>query len=94
MVMVKVLENVGLPEAGLKLQDAPEGRPPVHERVTNWAMPVCRVAVIVFEPELPWATVIPSKSDNEYVEELDIVVVVPFESVSMSISSLYMVKFP
>jgi hypothetical protein len=63
--MVRVLENVGLPDAGLKPQDAPEGTPPVQERVTDWAVPVCRLAVIVFNPELPCVTVIPPEFDNE-----------------------------
>jgi hypothetical protein len=53
VLMVRELEKVGLPEGGLKLQDAPVGRPLVHNRVTDCADPVCKVAVIVFEPEVP-----------------------------------------
>jgi hypothetical protein len=53
VLMVKVLEKVGLPDEGLKVQDAPEGSPLVHERVTFCEVPVCKLAVIVFEPEVP-----------------------------------------
>jgi hypothetical protein len=50
----------------------------------------------VLELELPCATVIPPEFDNEYVNELDAVVdvFVPLESVSMRISSLYMLMAP
>ena len=65
MLMVNLLENVGLPEAGLKAHFAPVGRPLVHERVTDCVVPVFSVAVILFEPELPCATVIPPEFDNE-----------------------------
>ena len=67
VLMVRVLVNVGLPEAGLKAHDAKVGRP-LHEegeRVTDCVVPVSRVAVILFEPELPCATVIPPEFDNE-----------------------------
>jgi hypothetical protein len=63
--MVKALEKVGLPDAGLKLQDAPVGSPAAHERVTDCVEPLVKVAVIVFEPELPCVTVIPPEFDNE-----------------------------
>jgi hypothetical protein len=65
VLIVKVVENVGLPDARLKLQDAAEGRPLVHERVTDCEVPVCKVAVIVFEPDEPRVTVIPLEVDNE-----------------------------
>jgi hypothetical protein len=53
VLIVRVLENVGLLEAGLKPQDAPKGRPLVQDKVTDCVEPDCRVAVIVFELELP-----------------------------------------
>jgi hypothetical protein len=53
VMTVKELEKGGLPEAGLKLHDAPVGSPLVHDKLTDCVEPVCRVVVIVFEPELP-----------------------------------------
>ena len=65
MLTVKVLENVGLPDEGLKLQDTPVGRLPVQDKVTDCVEPLVKVAVTVFEPELPCVTVTPPLFDNE-----------------------------
>jgi hypothetical protein len=67
--MVKVLEKVGLSDEGLKLQEAPEGRPLVHDRVTGCVEPLSKLAVMVFDPELPCVTVIPPLLDNEKSKE-------------------------
>jgi hypothetical protein len=64
-LIVSVLENVGLLDVGLNMQEAPAGRPLVQERITDPAVPDSRVAVIVFEPEVPRVTVIPPEFDNE-----------------------------
>jgi hypothetical protein len=53
VLIVKVLEKVGLPDEGLKLQEAPEGRTLVQDKLTDCVEPLVKVAVIVFEPELP-----------------------------------------
>jgi len=53
VLTVKVLVKVGLPDAGLKLHDAPEGRPLVQDRLTDCDCPPVNVTVIVLEPEPP-----------------------------------------
>ncbi len=63
--MLVAPEVVGVSEAGLKLHEAPEGRPEVHERVTLWLTPTLRVAVIVLEPDAPWVTVMPPELERE-----------------------------
>jgi hypothetical protein len=53
VLTVSVLEKVGVPDSGLKPHEAPEGKPDVQDRLTDAAVPLTKVAVIVFEPELP-----------------------------------------
>jgi len=48
VLIVRVLENVGLPDAGLKPQDAPVGKPLVQDKATDCVEPLFKVAVIVF----------------------------------------------
>ena len=52
-VTVSVLVKLGWPDAGLKVQVAPEGRPPVHERLTLNDVPFVRVATTLLVPEPP-----------------------------------------
>jgi len=54
--IVNVLENVGLPEDGLKLAEAPEGKPEA-ERLTDFAEPLVRVTLTVVVMLLPTITV-------------------------------------
>jgi hypothetical protein len=51
-VSVRVLEKVGLPDMGLKRQEAPDGRPE-QDKPTDCVEPLVRVTVILLEPELP-----------------------------------------
>ena len=53
MLTVKVLVKVGLLEDGLNEQEAPEGKPLVHDRLTDCDCPPVNVTVIVLEPEPP-----------------------------------------
>lgn len=50
---VRTLEKEGLPLAGAKLHEAPEGKPDVQDRLTLWVDPPVSVAVMVLEPESP-----------------------------------------
>jgi len=50
--MVRVDEQVGLQEDGLKLHDAPVGSPE-HEKLTLCALPATRVAVTLVVTLLP-----------------------------------------
>jgi len=54
--MVSVLEQVGLQEPGENVGVAPAGSP-VAARLTACVAPETRVAVIVFEPDALWTTV-------------------------------------
>ncbi len=65
VLIVKLLVKLGMPEAGLKGHEVPEGSPPVQERLTERAGPPSRVTVMVVEPELPWSTVIPPELEIE-----------------------------
>src|SRR5436309_11591897 len=67
-VTVSVLVKLGWPDAGLKEQVAPEGRPLVHERLTLNDVPFVKVANTLFCPDPPcWSIMllelIRSKSD-------------------------------
>jgi len=55
LLIVHVLENVGLPEEGLREAEAPDGRPDA-ESVTVWVDPLVKVTVIVLELEPPCVT--------------------------------------
>jgi len=66
VLIVRVLENDGSPDAGLKEQDAPKGREEeMQDNATDCAIPPVRVAVIVLEPELPGWTLISPEFDSE-----------------------------
>jgi hypothetical protein len=55
-------ELVGVTDGGLKEQETPvgsDGPIVLQERLTGWAKPASRVAVIMLEPEAPWETVTP-----------------------------------
>jgi len=61
-----------LPDDGLKLHDAPLGRPP-QERLTELVLPAERFTETEVEPELPFVTVIPEDTDieEEQLAQLD-----------------------
>ena len=66
VLIVKVLEKVGFSEDGInEEQEAPEGRLPVQDRLTDCVEPLVNVTVTVFEPDEPWVTVIPPELDIE-----------------------------
>jgi hypothetical protein len=48
-----------------KLQLTPAGNGVTHDRVTDWAVPLVNVAVIVFVPELPWTILTGPEFDKE-----------------------------
>ena len=54
--IVTVLEQLGLQGLLLKLALAPDGRPDAL-KVTDCELPASKVRIIVFDPELPWLTV-------------------------------------
>ena len=53
VVIVSPLVKVGEPERGRKEHEAPEGSPPMHERLTEVDGPPSRVTTIVAAPEPP-----------------------------------------
>jgi hypothetical protein len=65
VLTVKVLENVGLPELGLKPHDANMGRPSVQDKSTCSVGPLTAVAVIEFCPDAPCVTAMSPSFDNE-----------------------------
>ena len=64
MLTVRRLEKVGSPDEGVNVHEAPAGSPLLHERPTD-SDPSPRLAVIVFEPDLPVKTTILPEFDNE-----------------------------
>jgi hypothetical protein len=57
VLIVNVTEQVGLQEFWEKLEVALAGKP-LAVNPTAWVEPAMSVAVIVFDPEFPWLTVI------------------------------------
>ena len=64
-----MLVKEGLPEIGVKLHAAPVGSPSEHDKLTGCVDPLSRVPTIMFEPELPAVTVMPSELDREKLKE-------------------------
>ncbi len=56
VAIVRVGEQVGEQDDGVKVGVAPLGRPAAL-KLTAWVLPAVRLAVIVLEPEVPWVTV-------------------------------------
>lgn len=56
VVIVRVLVNCGLPDAGLKLHEAPEGSPPEQDKLTVCDCPLVKVTETVLEPDPPCTT--------------------------------------
>jgi hypothetical protein len=50
-------------DAGLKLHEAPEGRP-LQDRLTGANGPLTLMTVIVLEPDEPWLAVIPPEFER------------------------------
>jgi hypothetical protein len=65
VLMVSALEKIGNPDAGLKEHDAPAGRPPVQERLSDCDVPFDRLAAMLLEAALPADRVMPPEFDNE-----------------------------
>jgi hypothetical protein len=65
VLIVRVLEKVGFPEIGLKLQEAPEGRPLAQDKPTDCVEPLVKVTVMITEPDEPRVTVIAPELDSE-----------------------------
>jgi hypothetical protein len=64
VLIVRVLEKLGNPEAGLNEQEALEGRP-VQERPTDCDEPLVKPAVIVLDPAKPGPTLMPPEAERE-----------------------------
>src|SRR5712691_2641579 len=62
---VSKLVKVGDPEGGRKEHEAPDGSPPIQERLTDIDDPPSNVTFIVVEPEPPWTTVIAPEFEIE-----------------------------
>lgn len=48
-----------------KTHVTPVGSGVTHDRVTNWAVPLFKVTVMVFAPELPWTMLTGPEFDSE-----------------------------
>ena len=65
VVIVSELVKLGEPAGGTREHEASDGSPPTHERLTDIDGPPRRVAFIVVDAELPWATLIPPVFEME-----------------------------